>query len=117
MQTTTLKMKANKGYLLLAALLFFTVNIKADGLFGAGWKPKPNVTLFGQKITWPIPSICIGAKAGVLPDAGLSSDGVNLKIPYLAVDIPFPSLTLKSGEKVVKLKVGAIEKSTQEKEK
>ena len=53
----------------------------------------------------------------MLPNAGLSSDGVNLKIPYLAVDIPFPSLTLKSGEKVIKLKVGAIEKSTQEKEK
>jgi hypothetical protein len=53
----------------------------------------------------------LGAKAGVLPDAGISPDGVNIKIPYLSVDIPFPSLTVKAGTNTVELKLGAIEKS------
>ena len=46
----------------------------------------------------------------MLPDAGISPDGVNIKVPYLAVDIPFPSLTVKAGTNVVELKLGAIEK-------
>lgn len=101
-----------KYYIIIGALLFCTATAKADGLFGAGLKPAPNITLFGQKLTWPIPSICIGAKAGVLPDAGLSPEGVNFKIPYLSVDIPFPGLTLKTGKDkpTVEVKLGAVNK-------
>ena len=92
--------------------LFCAVNANADGLFGAGLKPNPSVTLFGQKLTWPIPSLCIGAKAGVIPDAGVSPEGVNLKIPYFSVEIPFPSLTLKAGKdkSAVEVKLGAVKK-------
>jgi len=92
--------------------LFCAVNANADGLFGAGLKPNPSVTLFGQKLTWPIPSLCIGAKAGVIPDAGVSPEGVNFKIPYLSVEIPFPSLTLKAGKDnpSVEVKLGAVNK-------
>ena len=98
-------------YYLTAALLLFAVNINADGLFGAAWKPKPSVTLFGQKLTWAIPSLCVGNAAGVLPDAGVNPDGFNLKIPYLAIDIPFPSLTVSAGDKTVELKLGSVDKS------
>ena len=93
--------------------LFCAVSVNADGLFGAKLKPTPSVTLFGQKISWPIPSLCIGAKAGVVPDAGISSDGVNFKIPYLSLELPFPSLTLKAGKAApaVELKLGAINKA------
>jgi hypothetical protein len=106
-------MKETKYILLLGALLFCTANVRADGLFGAGWKPNPNLTLFGQKLTWPIPSLCIGAKAGVIPDAGVSPDGVELKIPYFAVSIPFPSLTLKAGKDSpeVEVKLGSVDKT------
>ena len=92
--------------------LFCAVNANADGLFGAGLKPNPSVTLFGQKLTWPIPSLCIGAKAGVIPDAGVSPEGINLKIPYFSVEIPFPSLTLKAGKDnpAVEVKLGAVNK-------
>ena len=103
-----------KKLLLVGALLFAASSVNAGDLFGAGWKPKPSVTLFGQKITWPLPSLCLGAKAGVLPDAGISPAGVNLKIPYLALDFPFPSLTLKVGDKSAELKLGAIDKSKRE---
>jgi hypothetical protein len=105
-------MKKTK-YILLGALLLCAASVRADGLFGAGWKPSPNITLFGQKLTWPIPSLCIGAKAGVIPDAGVSPDGVELKIPYFAVSIPFPSLTLKAGKDnpEVVVKLGSVNKA------
>ena len=100
-----------KTLVLVGALLFAASSVEAGDLFGAGWKPKPSITLFGQKITWALPSLCLGAKAGVLPDAGISPDGINFKIPYLSLDVPFPSLTVKAGGKRAELKLGAIDKS------
>ena len=98
--------------ILIVIGLLCAVNANADGLFGAGLQPNPSITLFGQKLTWPIPSLCIGAKAGVIPDAGVSPEGVNLKIPYFSVEIPFPSLTLKAGKDnpAVEVKLGAVNK-------
>tara|TARA_R100000152_G_C6772203_1_gene198987 strand:+ start:799 stop:1119 length:321 start_codon:yes stop_codon:yes gene_type:complete len=103
-----------KKLILFTALLATASTVNAGGLFGAGLKPKPNLTLFGQKLSWAIPSLCIGAKAGVLPDAGISSDGINFKIPYLSLDLPFPSLTIKGTNSVTEVKIGAIEKTKQE---
>jgi len=80
-------------------------SVKAGDLFGGSLKPTPSVTLFGQKLSWPIPSLCVGAKAGVLPDAGISPEGINVKIPYLALDLPFPSLTLSVGKDKAKLEL------------
>lgn len=99
-------------YILVGALLLFAANARADGLFGASLKPDPSVTLFGQKISWPIPSLCIGAKAGVIPDAGVSPDGLEFKVPYFSVSLPFPSLTLKAGKSSteVEVKLGAVDK-------
>lgn len=108
-------MKKNKRIYLIGAFLLLTGSANAGGLFGAGLKPKPNITLFGQTITWPIPSLCVGAKAGVLPDASLSPDGLNIKVPYLSIDLPFPSLTLNLGKDKpkVELKLGAVNKDKQ----
>ena len=96
--------------------LFCAVNVNADGLFGAALKPEPSITLFGQKLTWPIPSLCVGAKAGVTPNADVSADGINFKIPYLSVEIPFPSLLLKVGKDnpTVEVKLGAVNKQDAE---
>ena len=99
-----------KGVIIIGALLLTAVTANA-GLFGAALKPKPSVTLFGQTLTWPIPSLCVGGKAGVLPDAKVSPEGINFKIPYLAVDIPFPSLKMKAGTNLVEVKLGAVERS------
>ena len=98
--------------ILIVIGLLCAVNANADGLFGARLKPNPSVTLFGQKISWAIPSLCIGAKAGVIPDAGISPEGINLKIPYLSLELPFPSLTLRAGKgsTPVEVKLGAVKK-------
>ena len=101
-----------KILVIIGALLITSSSVNAGDWFGAGWKPKPSLTLFGQKLTWPLPSLCLGAKAGVLPDAGISPKGINLKIPYFALDVPFPSLTLKVGDKSAELKLGSIDKSS-----
>ena len=94
-----------KTIVLIGTLLLMASSVKAGDLFGGSLKPTPNVTLFGQKISWPIPSLCVGAKAGVLPDAGISPEGINVKIPYLALDLPFPSLTLSVGKDKAKLEL------------
>ena len=101
-----------KILVIIGALLITSSSVNAGDWFGAGWKPSIKLTLFGQKLTWPLPSLCLGAKAGVLPDAGVSPKGINLKIPYFALDVPFPSLVLKAGDKSAELKLGAIDKSS-----
>ena len=97
-------------YIIIGALLLTAATANA-GLFGAALKPTPSVTLFGQTITWPIPSLCVGAKAGVTPNADVSADGVNLKIQYLSIEIPFPSLRMKAGNTSVEVKLGAVNKA------
>ena len=96
---------------IIGALLLTAATANAGELFGAAWKPKPAVTLFGQTIAWAMPSLCVGAKAGVLPDAKVSPEGINLKIPYLSVEVPFPSLTVKAGTNTVEMKLGAVNRS------
>jgi len=103
-------MKLHK-WLLIGALFAFASNASAGDMFGAGLKPAPNLKLFGQKISWPIPSLCLGAKAGTLPDAKVSPEGVFFKVPYFSVDIPFPSLTLTNKVGTTVLKVGSVETS------
>jgi hypothetical protein len=78
-------------------------------MFGASLKPVPSVTLFGQTIKWGIPSLCLGKAAGVLPDARVSAEGISFKLPWLAVDIPLPSLILGVKGNRVELKLGEVD--------
>jgi hypothetical protein len=103
-----------KKIIILAMLVCAGTTTQASDLFGAALKPTPSVTLFGQKLSWPIPSLCIGAKAGVIPDATVSPKGLNFKVPYFAIEIPFPSLTVKAGTNVVELKLGAVDRNKNE---
>ena len=102
-----------KKLIILSAALLTVGTVSAGETFGASLKPTPNVTLFGQKISWPIPSLCLGAKAGVTPDASVSSNGIKLKIPYLSLELPFPSLLLGTKTNKVHLKLGEISRSKQ----
>jgi hypothetical protein len=101
-----------KKIIMISAFLLLAGTASAGETFGASLKPTPNLTLFGQKISWPIPSLCLGAKAGVTSDASVSSDGIKFKIPYLALELPFPALTLGFRNNQIELKLGEVNKST-----
>ena len=81
------------------ALVLVSSSSAHAGWFGASWKPTPTVKAFWQELKWPLPSLCVGAKAGTMPDASVSTKGINFKIPYFAVNVPFPSVTLGTKEK------------------
>ena len=102
-----------KKTLLIIGVVLFTTTARAGDTFGASLKPSPNFTLFGQNLSWPIPSLCVGAKAGVTPDVQASSEGIKFKIPYFALEIPFPTLTVGTKDKKIALKLGEIVKSEQ----
>jgi len=91
---------------ILTAMCFALVTTSARAeLFGASVKPTPTATVLGQKVTWPIPSLTLGSKAGSGVDAKLSTKGVGFKIPFLAVNLPFPHAVV--GVKDSKVSVGA----------
>ena len=48
--------------------------------------------------------------AALKPDAKVSPEGINFKIPYLSVELPFPSLRVKAGNTSVEVKLGAVKK-------
>jgi hypothetical protein len=103
----------NKKIILIGALLVTTLSANA-GVFGAKLKPVPSITLFGQTLSWAIPSLCAGKAAGVLPDASISAKGITFKVPYLAIELPFPLLTLAMQGTTVELKLGEVTKHKQE---
>jgi len=100
--------------LILAGLLLSVVSVKGGDMFGAALKPDPNITLLGQNVACGIPSLAVGKDAGVIPDFELSSEGVRLKIPYLAIKVPFPKFTLSSrkAKHDLVIKPGSIKKET-----
>lgn len=107
-------MREMKKILIIVGVVLFATTARAETLFGASLKPTPSVTLFGQTIKWPIPSLCLGKAAGVLPDAKVSAKGISFKIPYLAIDIPLPSFILRYKTNEVELKLGEVNKVVHE---
>ena len=95
----------NKVTILTAmCLALVTTSVRGEG-FGASVKPAPTATLLGQKVTWPIPSLTLGTKAGTGVDANLSTKSVGFKVPFFAVNVPFPHAVV--GVKSAKVSVGA----------
>ena len=85
-------------------LALVTTSARAE-LFGVGISPAPTATVLGQKVTWPLPSLALGSKAGEGVDAKLSTRGFAFKLPFLAVSVPFPHAVV--GVKDTKISVGA----------
>jgi hypothetical protein len=95
-----------KKLTILTGMCFALVTSSAQAeLFGAAVKPAPSATVFGQKVTWPVPSLALGAKAGEGVDAKLSTRGFGFKLPFFAVNVPFPHAVV--GVKDAKVSVGA----------
>jgi hypothetical protein len=76
------------------------------GWFGAEFGSKPSLTLFGQKLTIPVPSLILGAAAGTSVSASVSSEkGASLSLPFFKLGVKSPELSL--GIKGKKLNISA----------
>ena len=85
-------MKINK--LLVVGALLLSVSAVEAGWFSASLGSTPSVTVFGQTLTVPIPSVVLGAAAGTSVDAKVSSGGASLSLPWCKVGVKSPSLTV-----------------------
>ena len=102
-----------KKLIILTGMCFALATSSAQAeLFSAGISPAPTVTVLGQKVTWPLPSLALGSKAGEGVDANLSTRGFRFRVPFFAVSVPFPHAVV--GVKDAKISVGAhgIKKAT-----
>ena len=89
---------------LLVAAAFFAGSDRANaGWFGASFGTEPSVTLFGQTLTVPIPSVVLGADAGTSVRGSISSGGARLSLPFVKVGVRSPKLTV--GVKGAKISV------------
>lgn len=104
-------MKKSYNKLYVAVLATFALVIGSCSTANAGWfsasfGSTPRVTLFGQTLSVPIPSVTFGSAAGTSVAASVSSDsGVSLAVPFLKVSVKSPKLTL--GVKTNKVVVSA----------
>ena len=95
-----------KKLIILTSMCFALATSSAQAeLFSAGVSPAPTATVLGQKVTWPLPSLALGSKAGEGVDAKLSTRGFGFKLPFFAVNVPFPHAVV--GVKDAKVSVGA----------
>jgi hypothetical protein len=79
------------------------------GWFGAEFGSKPSLTLFGQKLTVPIPSLILGAAAGTSVSASASSEkGVSLSLPFLKFGVKSPELSLGLKGKKLNVSVAGV---------
>ena len=82
------------------------------GWFGASVKPDPSITLFGQTLRVPIPSLVVGKAAGTSFDASVCSvKGAHLTLPWLKVGVQSPKLTVGIKGAKVSLSTNGIKKA------
>lgn len=82
------------------------------GWFGASVKPDPSITLFGQTLTVPIPSLVVGKAAGTSFDASACSvKGASLTLPWIKVGVQSPKLTVGIKDAKVSLSTNGIKKA------
>ena len=87
-------MKRTITILTAAAAFFVCSESPKAGWFGACFGPAPSVTLFGQTLTVPVPSVVLGPAAGTSVDAKASSGGASVALPWCKVGVKSPSLTV-----------------------
>jgi hypothetical protein len=91
---------------LLVVAAFFAGSDKVNaGWFGASFGTEPSVTLFGQTLTVPVPSVILGAEAGMSVGGKVSPSGVRISLPFVKVGVRSPKLTV--GVKGAKINVTA----------
>jgi len=87
----------NKLYVAILATFALVVSSSSTvnaGWFGASFGTQPSVTLFGQTLTVPVPSVVLGGAAGTSVSGNVSSDGANISLPFIKVGIKSPKMTV-----------------------
>jgi hypothetical protein len=95
-----------------AAFLALPVSKAQAGWFGAEFGTKPSLTLFGQKLTVPIPSLTLGAAAGTSVSASASSDkGAQLALPFVKLGVKSPTLSVGTKTNKVSVSTAGVKKT------
>ena len=103
---------------LLVAAAFFAGSDRANaGWFGASFGTEPSITLFGQTLTVPLPSVVLGAEAGTSVRGGISSGGARISLPFIRVGVRSPKLTVGIKDAKVSVTTSGIHKATDSKKR
>ena len=104
-------MKINK--ILVIVAFFLSISATNAGWFGASLGKEPSLTVFGQTLKVPVPSVVLGAEAGTSVGARASSSGVGVTLPFCKVGIKTPSLTVGPKEGKIHVSTAGVKKATE----
>ena len=103
---------------LLVVAAFFAGSDKVNaGWFGASFGTEPSVTLFGQTLTVPLPSVVLGAEAGTSVRGGISSGGARISLPFIRVGVRSPKLTVGVKDAKVNITTSGVHKASDSKKR
>jgi hypothetical protein len=110
----------NKLYVAVLATFALVVSSASTvnaGWFGASFGTEPSVTLFGQTLTVPVPSVVLGAAAGTSVKGNVSSGGASLALPFIKVGIKSPKLTVGVKDAKINVSSSGVKKASAPKKK
>ena len=103
---------------LLVVAAFFAGSDKVNaGWFGASFGTEPSVTLFGQTLTVPLPSVLLGAEAGTSVRGSISSGGARVSLPFIRVGVRSPKLTIGVKGAKVSVTTSGVHKASDSKKR
>jgi hypothetical protein len=110
----------NKLYVAVLATFALVVGSSSSvnaGWFGASFGTQPSVTLFGQTLTVPVPSVVLGGAAGTSVSGNVSSDGANISLPFVKVGIKSPRVTVGVKGSKINVCTAGVHKASSPKKK
>ena len=105
-------MKKTLITLSIAAVFALSAQSANAGWFGASFGKTPSVTLFGQTLTVPVPSLTLGSDAGTSVSASASSSkGVSAALPFIKLGVKSPTLTVGAKGNKVNVSAAGVKKA------
>ena len=105
-------MKKSIVTLLIATAFAASSSTASAGWFGAKFGTTPSLTLFGQTLTVPVPSIVLGSAAGTTVSGSASTSGVSVTLPFIKVGVKTPKLTVGLPSAKLDVTTGGIKKAS-----
>ncbi len=105
-------MKKTIVTLLVIAAFFAGSDRTNAGWFGASFGTEPSVTLFGQTLTVPVPSVVLGAEAGTTVKGSVSSGGARVSLPFIRVGVRSPKLTVGVKDAKISVTTSGVHKAS-----